>query len=583
MTPTRNEILQAWVQRVATHTSPDRIHWCLGGESELQELQQRLLRDGALQALDAEAHPSCFLHRSHATDAVPDQRRRYVSTPRQEDAGPTNRWLSEQDAHRLVWPLFSHAMSGRTLYVVPYLLGQPRSKYAQVGVQLTDSPLIVLWTARLTRMGQIALRHLGRSGDFARGIHCVADLSPERRYLVHFPATQTWWSLGTDCPDAAAPLKHHVLSLTGAIAPDEGYMAEHMSVARVTTPRGARHYVAAAFPGGCGKTRLASLVPTLPDWEVELVADGACLLRAGDDGRLWAMNPAAGIDGLVGEAHPRTDPCSWLALSCEAVFTNLACNARGNVWWDGSSEPPPSGVQDWLGRPWREGSLQRAAHPGARFLLAACHWPNLSSEFYAPSGVPLSAILFGGRRSELLPLVFEATSWQQGVYVGATTRTSSGQCSTADTSTLHNDPMAMSSFCSYNMASYFAHWLSLGRRLAQPPRIFHVNWFRSDERGRLLWPGFGENIRVLKWVVERVDRDADARSTPIGFVPWSLDASGLDLTSDALDRLLEVDVQGWRSEAQASRAFLSRFGERLPRALLREQDALEQRLRAATN
>jgi len=579
----RNERLEAWILLVAAHTCPARIHWCDGSDAELAELRERLLADGTLSSLNADAYPGCFLHRTQASDAAPCAQRRFVSTTHRADAGPTNQWLAEEEAYRIVWPLFAKAMSGRTLFVVPYLLGSPRSKYAQVGVQLTDSPLVVLLMAMLTRMGRVALQHLGSSSDFVRGLHCLAGCEPERRYLVRFPATQTCWSIGTAYPKDATLLESHVLSLASSVAPEEGYLAEHMSVARVTNPEGTVRYVAAAFPSGCGKTRLATLIPSLPGWEVELVADGLCLLRVGEDGRLWALNPAAGIDGMVGDAHPRSGSGGWASLVRDSIFINVALRRDGAPWWESSGEPGGEGVLDWQGRPWRPGGAAPAAHPNARFIASAQQCPKLSSLFYDPEGVPLSAILFGGRRHALLPLVFEATSWEHGVYVGATSRSEAAPGSGRAEGVLHNDPMAMLPFCSYDMADYFAHWLRLGAQLYRPPRIFHVNWFRNDARGRLLWPGFGENIRVLDWVLGRVERCAEARRTPIGFVPQSLDTSGLDLDAETVEQLLQVDVRAWLREAEASQEFLAQFGERLPRALQREQQALLRRLAAATN
>ncbi|MEO8183544.1 MAG: phosphoenolpyruvate carboxykinase (GTP) [Deltaproteobacteria bacterium] len=578
----RNERLEAWILLVAAHTSPERIHWCDGSDAELAELRALLQADGTLLPLNEGAYPGCFLQRTHSGDAGPLEHRRFVSTASKADAGPTNQWLAEDEAYRIVWPLFSRAMSGRTLFVVPYLLGSPRSKYAQVGVQLTDSPLVVLQMALLTRMGRVALEHLGRSSDFARGLHCLADCDPERRFLVRFPATQVCWSIGTAYPKDATLLESHVLSLASSLAPEEGYLAEHMSVARVTHPEGAVHYVAAAFPSGCGKTRLATLTPSLRGWRVELVADGLCLLRAGEDGRLWALNPAAGIDSRVGDGSPPSDP-GWASQARAAVFTNVAVRRDGSPWWESSGEPGGEGVRDWQGRPWRSGTVAPAAHPNARFIMSAQQCPRLSRLFHDPEGVPLSAILFGGRRPALLPLVFEAVSWEHGVYVAATSRSEAAPGSAGAAGMLHNDPMGMLPFCSYNMADYFGHWLRLGPQLYRPPRIFHVNWFRTDARDRLLWPGFAENIRVLDWVLRRVERRVDARRTPIGLLPRSLDTSGLDLDAECIDQLLQVDLRGWLREAEASQEFLTRFEQRLPRALEREQQALMRRLRTATN
>jgi phosphoenolpyruvate carboxykinase (GTP) len=432
-------------------------------------------------------------------------------------------------------------------------------------------------------MGRVALEHLGSSSDFVRGLHCLAAREAECSYLVRFPATQTCWSIGTAYPKDATLFESHVLALAGSVAPEEGYLAEHMSVARVVNPDGVVRYVAAAFPSGCGKTCWATLLPSVSGWQVKLVADGACLLRVGEDGRLWALNPAAGIDGRVGEGSPSANPGNRAAQARDTIFINTALRSDGSPWWEGSGEPAGEGVLDWRGRAWRPGSVAPASHPNARFITAAQHFPDTSSLFYDPEGVPLSAILFGGRRRALVPLIFEATSWEHGVYVAATSRSEAVPGSARAAGMLYNDPMGMLPFVSYNMADYFGHWLRLGSQLSRPPQIFHVNWFRSDARGRLLWPGFGENIRVLDWLLERVERRIDARRTPIGLVPHALDTNGIDLDADTLDQLLQVDVRGWLQESEVSGEFLAQFGDCLPRALRREQQALVRRLLAATN
>jgi phosphoenolpyruvate carboxykinase (GTP) len=580
----RNETLETWILLATAHTTPARIHWCDGSEAELKELRDQLQATGILQRLNERTHPGCFVYRSESSDALRVDRRRFVCTPRQGDVGPTNQWLPEEEAYRSIWPLFAKAMTGRTLYVVPYLLGSPRSKYAQVGVQLTDSPWVVLLMHTLTRVGRVALEHLGRSSEFARGLHCLDGCRPERRFVVEFPATQTWWSIGTAHPESSTMIKSHALGLVGNLAPEEGYLAEHMSVARITDPAGLVLYVAAAFPSGCGKTRFATLSPSLPGYRVAMVADGMALLRVGDDGRLWALNSAAGIDGMIGEGQRRAAPSGWARRARNVIFTNVGLCSDGSPWWESGGKPYRPEVRDWRGRAWRPGTDAPAAHPNARFIMAARDFPGLSSDFDAPGGVPLSAIFFGGRRSTLVPLIVEANSWEHGVYMAATSRSEPAPGFTESRRVfLRNDPMGMLPFCSYNMADHFRHWLSLGRQLRRRPRIFHVNWFRRDESGRLLWPGFGHNVRVLDWALKRVQRSVDAQSTPIGWIPRSLDMSGLDLDSDALDRLLQVDVGGWLGEAEANGTFLARFGERLPPDLHGQQRALLSRLRAATN
>ncbi len=412
-----NESLQAWILLVASHTGPARVHWCDGSERESEELRREMVADGILTPLNPSKYPNSFLHRSDPTDVLPMEHRRFVCVPREEDVGPTNQWLPEDEVYRIVWPLFARAMKGRTLYVAPYLLGPPGSKYAQVGVQLTDSPLAVLRLGLLTRMGRAALEHLGRSGDFVRGLHCRAEQRPEQRFIVHFPLTQTCWSVGSDQIDSSVMgHKWHALNMAGAQAPEEGYLAEHMSVARLTTPGGVRHHLAAAFPSGSGKTQLATLASTLPGWRVELVADGMCFLRVGDDGRLWALNPASGIDGSPAQGNGAMPPRR------DVIFSDVALQQDGTPWWEGCGRPARPNMVTWQGMLWQRGAQEPAAHRRARFTIMADRCPGVSPAFRDPEGVQISAILFGGRRSTVAPLVFEATSWEHGVYVGATSR-----------------------------------------------------------------------------------------------------------------------------------------------------------------
>lgn len=579
----RNETLETWVLLATAHTTPARVHWCDGSEAELNELRDQLQAEGILQRLNERTHPGCFVHRSDPSDALRLEQRRFVCTPRRDDVGPTNQWLPEEEAYRSVWPLFAKAMSGRTLYVVPYLLGSPRSKFAQVGVQLTDSPWVVLLMHTLTRVGHVALEHLGRSSDFARGLHCLDSCRLERRFVVEFPATQTWWSIGTAHPESSTMLESHFLGLVGSLAPEEGYLGEHMAVARITDPAGLELCIGAAFPSGCGKTSFATLSPCLPGYRVEMVADGMALLRVGDDGRLWALNPAVGINGMIGDGQRREGLSGWAQRARNVIFTNVGLCSDGSPWWEGGGKPYRPEVRDWRGRAWTPGTHAAAAHPNARFIMAARDFPGLSTDFDAPDGVPLSAIFFGGRRSTLVPLIIEANSWEHGVYMAATSRSEVAPGLGEPSGVLRNDPMGMLPFCSYNMADRFRHWLGLGRQLRRRPRIFHVNWFRRDESGRLLWPGFGHNARVLDWALKRIQRSADAQSTPIGGIPRSLDMTGLSLGGDALERLLQVDVGGWLREAAANGIFLERFGKRLPPDLHREHRALLSRLQAATN
>ncbi|MGK4005110.1 phosphoenolpyruvate carboxykinase (GTP) [Sorangium sp. So ce1036] len=576
--------LDAWVLSVATHVRPSSIHWCDGTDAEMRWLQKQMVAKGALHPLDPGRYPRSYLHRSDPADVARAEDRTFVCTPQRDDAGPTNRWMSEDDAQRVVWPLFAAAMAGRTLYVVPYLLGPRNSKYCRVGVELTDSPHVVASLRLLTQMGKEALRHLDGSPDLVRGVHSLGDRSPDRRYVVHFPSTRTIWSLGSGHgSNALLSRECHALRIASAQARQEGWLAEHMSVLGVTSPEGKKRYVAAAFPEGCGKTALSTLVPDLPGWKVETVSDHAAWLHVGDDGQLHAINPEVGMSCRAPGTSLRSDPHARQLLAHDVLFTNTALRQDGTPFWEGIGDEPGPGIVDWRGRPWQASSPERAAHPDARFTVAMAQCPTVGDGILDPRGVPISAILFGGRRARVAPLVYEATSWEQGVYIGATLVSDTAEGATDAAPAPRHDPMAMLRFCGYNMGDYFAHWLSVGGRMLRPPRVFHVNWFRTDERGNLLWPGFGHNVRVLKWILGRVERSAAARLTPIGYVPTELDLSGLDLSDDHAQRLHEVDLRAWSEQAARSEEFLGRFGRRLPEALRREHEGLVRRLKVASN
>ena len=581
--PSTNAALRAWVQNIAEHTRPSRIHWCDGSEQERATLEREMVAAGSLLELDPKTHPRSFLHRSDPTDVARTEHLTFISTPRQVDAGPTNNWMSPEDARQRVWPLFAGAMKDRTLYVVPYLMGPAGSPFSRVGVEITDSPYVVLNLRIMTRMGRVALDHLGSSDTFVRGLHSLGDLSPERRFIVHFPETLEIWSVGSGYGgNALLSKKCHALRLASVQGRREGWLAEHMLILGLTSPEGRTHYVAAAFPSACGKTNLAMLVPTLPGWKVDTVGDDICWMHPGTDGRLWAINPEAGMFGVAPGTSMKTNPNAMKSLDHDVIFTNVALRQGRYVWWEGLPKPEEGEVlEDWQGRPWNAATATApAAHPNSRFTVALAQCPSATGSFDVATGVPISAIIFGGRRSKLAPLVYEARNFRHGVYMGATMVSETTAAATGAVGVPRNDPMAMLPFCGYNMGDYFSHWLSVGQRLGQPPRIFHVNWFRTGDDGRFLWPGFGDNIRVLKWIFDRVEGRAEAREAALGLLPHeqSLDLSGMDFPKERLHALLSIDGGAWLREAGRTLEFLGRFEAELPRELLSEHRALVKRL-----
>jgi phosphoenolpyruvate carboxykinase (GTP) len=574
-----------WVRSVARHTKPRAIHWCDGTEGEASRLEAEMMYRRSLIPLDAYRFPHCFLYRSDPSDVACSEHLTFVCSDAREDAGPTNNWMSPSDATRMVWPLLDGSMIGRTMYVVPYLLGPLRSPHSRVGLLVTDSLYAVLNLRLMTRMGRGALEYLLSSPGFVRGIHSLGDLSPDRRYLCHFPATQTIWSIGSGYGGNALLSKtSHALRLASVQALHEGWLAEHMLIIGVTNPRGVTQYLAAALPSACGKTNLALLAPSLPGWTIETIGNDVCWMHPGADGRLWAINPDAGLFGIAPGTSANTNPNAMSALTHDVLFTNVALRADQTPWWEGMGEPPGEGLQDWRGRPWKKGSAEPAAHPDASFTVPLTNCPTVGHGMRDARGVPISAILFGGRRGTVTPLVYEAFDWPHGVYIGATMASETTAAATGAVDVLRNDPMAMQPFCGYNMADYWAHWLTIGQRLTRPPRIFHVNWFRTGADRRFLWPGFGENIRVLKWITERVNGDVGARHAPIGYMPYEddLDIGGSDISITDLEELLDVDPLIWLEEARRSDTFLAKFGDRLPLTLHTQQRELVQRLVAAS-
>ncbi|MSP54721.1 MAG: phosphoenolpyruvate carboxykinase (GTP) [Myxococcales bacterium] len=578
--PTQNPTLLAWVREVAAHTQPDRIVWCDGSQEEADRVTAEMLADGTLIALNAEKNPNSYLHRSHKSDVARTEHLTFICTETALACGPTNNWKSPADARKDVWPWFEGAMRGRTMYVVPYIMGPTTSPYSRPGVEITDSAYVVANMRIMTRMGKVALERIGDSADFVRGLHSLGDLSPDRRAICHFPQDRLIWSVGSGYGgNALLGKKCHALRIASAQGRDEGWMAEHMLILGLESPEGDITYMGAAFPSACGKTNLAMMVAPLTQqgWRVWTVGDDIAWMHIGEDGQLWAVNPEAGFFGVAPGTSLRTNPNAIRTIEKNAIFTNVALADDNSVWWEGLGDPPAHLV-DWKGDDWTPASTAPAAHPNSRFTVAAAQCPQASPRMEDPRGVPISAILFGGRRARVAPLVFEARSWQHGVYVGATVASETTAAATGAVGVVRRDPMAMRPFCGYNMGDYFSHWLKMGTKLTKPPKVFHVNWFRKGADGKFLWPGYGDNLRVLRWVRGRVRGEAKARETAIGFVPehGELDLTGLEGVD--VDDLLAVDNAEWRSEIAGQREFFAEFGGTVPAELSLELEGVAARL-----
>ncbi len=592
--PTPHRALIDWVAEVAAHTQPDSIRWCDGSDAEWYDLSEMLVAQGTLTRLDPAIRPNSFYARSDPRDVARVESRTFICSEREEAAGPANNWRDPAELRSLLDPLFAGCMRGRTMYVVPYCMGPLGSDKSAIGVELTDSAYVVLSMKIMTRMGQAALDMLGEDGFFVRCVHSVGmpladgvkDVAwpcNDDKWIVHYPETREIWSYGSGYGgNALLGKKCFALRIASVMARDEGWLAEHMLILKLTSPKGEVHYIAAAFPSACGKTNMAMLEPTLAGWKAETIGDDIAWMRFGKDGRLYAINPEAGFFGVAPGTGPTTNRNAIETLYANCIFTNTALTEEDDVWWEGLTPAPPSGLTDWQGRRWLPGSGAPAAHPNARFTAPAEQCPVIAPEWNDPEGVPISAILFGGRRASAVPLVTEAYDWQHGVYLAANIASEGTAAAENAIGALRRDPFAMLPFCGYNMADYFAHWLRIGAAAqsdpSRLPRLYLVNWFRKDNQDKFAWPGFGDNVRVLKWIVERIEGDASAVDTPIGRLPDDLDLAGLDLDADQRRILLSVDPQVWREEAALSRDYLAGFGDRLPPALWREQEALEERL-----
>jgi phosphoenolpyruvate carboxykinase (GTP) len=584
--PSKLDSLNRWVDDVAKKTRPDHVHWCDGSEAEYRQLVDGMLKTGELIALNQATHPRCYLHRSDPKDVARVEKLTVICTRNKDDAGPNNNWMDPAEAHAKVDALFDGCMRGRTMYVIPYCMGPLGSPLARCGVEITDSPYVVANMRLMTRMGTAALERIEREGSFVKALHSIGELDPERRWIMHFPEELTIKSYGSGYGgNALLGKKCHALRIGSWQARSEGWLAEHMLIVGIENPKHEIRYVAAAFPSACGKTNLSMLIPPegyrREGWKIWTVGDDICWMRPGKDGRLYAINPEAGYFGVAPGTSKKTNPNALAMLQHDTIFTNVAVTADNQPWWEGLDDRIPA--KDWQGRDY-DPANGPAAHPNSRFTVRANQCPSWSPEAENPEGVPIDAIVFGGRRATRVPLVFEARDWTHGVLVGASMASETTAAATDVGANIRRDPMAMKPFCGYNYGDYFAHWLSFDQPGAKLPRVFHVNWFRKGKDGKFLWPGFGDNMRVLEWMLKRVIGEAGAVETPVGNLPRieDLNLDGLDLPDGALDELFRVDNAEWREEQAAIGEYLAGFGKHLPDALKAEHQRIVDALEAET-
>ena len=585
---TENKALLSWIDEMAALTTPDKIVWVTEGEKQIEALKEEAVATGLMERLNEEKLPGCLLHRTKPNDVARVEARTFICTTKKEMAGPTNNWVEKDEMYARLRPLARGGMKGRTMYVVPYIMGQVGSPFAKVGVELTDSIYVVLNMNIMTRMGQVALDQLGSSEDFVKGLHCSLGVDEENRYIVQFPEDNTIWSLNSNYGgNVLQGKKCFALRIASWQGWQEGWMAEHMLILGIENPKGEIKYVTAAFPSACGKTNLAMLIPPefyrKQGYKVWCVGDDIAWLRIGKDGRLWAVNPENGFFGVAPGTNEKSNPNALAATKRDTIFTNVAHNLDDNtVWWEGLDGNPPENAVDWKGNPWHASTAtEKAAHPNSRFTAPAKNCPCVSPKFDDPEGVPISAMIFGGRRAKTAPLVYQSRSWQHGVFIGSTMASETTAAAAGAVGVVRRDPMAMLPFCGYHMGDYFAHWLEMGEKLGdKAPKIFNVNWFRTDDNGKFIWPGYGDNMRVLMWMLGRCDGTAEAVETPIGFEPrpCDIEREGLDLSEETVASLLSVDKKLWQKEAEDITEFYKKFGDKLPKELSAELETLKKNL-----
>jgi len=583
---TTNRHLTSWVEEMAKLCKPDRIEWCDGSQAERERLLARAVAEKVLIPLDHEKWPRCYYHHSNPNDVARVEHLTFICTPTREEAGPTNHWMEPGEAYRKLGGLFDGAMKGRTMYVVPYIMGPPSSEFAKVGVELTDSIYVALSMGIMARMGRPALEHLGQGSQFNRGLHAVRDCNPERRFICHFPQDNTIWSVGSGYGgNALLGKKCLALRIASWQARQEGWLAEHMLILEAESPEGQVSYVAAAFPSACGKTNLSMLIPPgiFEGWRVRTVGDDIAWLRPGDGGQLWAVNPENGYFGVVPGTNEKTNPNAMRTIGHDTMFTNVARTEAGDLWWEGKDSDPPDGLIDWKGQPWKKGSGEKAAHPNSRFTAPMRNNPALSRFAEDPTGVPISALIFGGRRSNTVPLVMQAFNWTHGVQMASTMGSETTAAQSGAVGVVRRDPMAMLPFCGYDMGTYLDHWLGMQARIPNPPKIFMVNWFRQGAGGKFLWPGYGENMRALRWILDRAAGRVGALETPVGWVPRleSMNLSGLDISLADVRQAMSVDLGEWETELRSQAEFYSTLGPTLPRALELQRQLLLERVLTA--